>query len=92
MTKLSKKMTTDGMTDLVNHTNVFLDEKRQTDQRIATAKANATNVQATQRANKKKTAKKKKVVGSLRPVRPNRHEIAVRRWYRPMCVGTVRCW
>ena len=56
VTKLSTKMTTDGMTDLVNHTNVFLDEKRQADKRIATAKANASNVQATQRANKKKIA------------------------------------
>ncbi|CAM9934099.1 unnamed protein product, partial [Laminaria digitata] len=60
VTKLSPKMTTDGVTDLVNHTNVFLEEKKEADQRIATAKANVSNVQATQRANKKKTAKKKK--------------------------------
>ena len=52
VTKLSTKMTMDGMTDLVNHTNVFLDEKRQADKRIATAKANASNVQATQRADR----------------------------------------
>lgn len=65
VTKLSSKMTTDGVTDLVNHTNVFLEEKKEADKRIATAKANASNVQATQRANKKKTAKKKKVRGML---------------------------
>ena len=87
VTKLSTKMTTDGMTDLVNHTNVFLDEKRQADKRIATAKANASNVQATQRANKKKIAKKK----VRRALRLGRHEIAVRRWCRQLCVGTVPC-
>ena len=87
VTKLSTKMTTDGMTDLVNHTNVFLDEKRQADKRIATAKANASNVQATQRANKKKIAKKK----VRRALRLGRYEIAVRTWCRQLCVGTVPC-
>lgn len=61
ITKLSSKMTTDGMTDVVNHITVFRDEKRTAEERIATAKANASNVQAKQRANKKKLAKQKKV-------------------------------
>lgn len=61
ITKLSSKMTTDGMTDVANHITVFRDEKRKTEERIATAKANASNVQAKQRANKKKLAKQKKV-------------------------------
>ncbi|CAM9167343.1 unnamed protein product [Ascophyllum nodosum] len=60
VTKLSVKMTADGMTDVINHIAVFRDEKRKAEERIATAKANASNVQAKQRANKKKSAKQKK--------------------------------
>ncbi|CBJ33014.1 expressed unknown protein [Ectocarpus siliculosus] len=60
VTKLSPKMTADGLTDLVNHTTMFRDEKRQAEERIASAKANKTNVIANQRANKKKSIKKKK--------------------------------
>lgn len=59
-------MTTDGLTDLVNHTTMFRDEKRDAEKRIETAKANAVNIQANQRANKKKIAKKKKVSVSSR--------------------------
>lgn len=57
-------MTADGLTDLINHTTLFRDEKREAEQRIATAKANASNTQAIQRANKKKNAKKKQVAVS----------------------------
>ncbi|CAM9655845.1 unnamed protein product, partial [Ectocarpus fasciculatus] len=60
VTKLSSKMTADGLSDLVNHTTMFRDEKRQAEERIASAKANKTNVIANQRANKKKSIKKKK--------------------------------
>lgn len=61
VTKLSgKAMTTDGLTDVVNHTTMFRDEKREAEKRIETAKANVVNIQANQRANKKKIAKKKK--------------------------------
>lgn len=60
VSKLANKMTTDGLTDLVNHTTMFRNDKRDAEERISSAKANAMNVQATQRANKKKTAKKKK--------------------------------
>lgn len=61
VSKLSENMTTDGLTDLVNHATMFRDEKRAAEERIADAKANVSNTQATQRANKKKSAKKKKV-------------------------------
>lgn len=61
VTKLSAKMTADGLSDVTNHTTMFRDEKRQAEERIATAKANKTNVIANQRANKKKSIKKKKV-------------------------------
>lgn len=61
VSKLSVKMSADGLTDLTNHATMFRDDKRQAEERIAAAKANASNVQATQRANKKKSAKKKKV-------------------------------
>lgn len=60
VSKLATKMTTDGLTDLTNHVTMFRDEKREADERIAASKANASNVQANQRANKKKSAKKKK--------------------------------
>lgn len=53
-------MTADGLSDLTNHTIMFRDEKRVAEERIATAKANKTNVIANQRANKKKSIKKKK--------------------------------
>lgn len=61
VSKLSEDMTTDGLTDLINHATMFRDEKHAAEERIANAKANVTNTQATQRANKKKSAKKKKV-------------------------------
>eukprot|EP00752_Nemacystus_decipiens_P009467 g8465.t1 len=60
VTKLSAKMTADGLTDVTNHTIMFRDEKREAEERIAKAKANKTNVIANQRANKKKSIKKKK--------------------------------
>ncbi|CAN0418464.1 unnamed protein product [Pylaiella littoralis] len=60
VSKLSTKMTADGLSDLTNHTIMFRDEKRVAEERIATAKANKTNVIANQRANKKKSIKKKK--------------------------------
>lgn len=61
VSKTSAKMTVDGMSDLISHTTMFRDEKRVAEERIATAKANKTNVIANQRANKKKSIKKKKV-------------------------------
>lgn len=66
-------MTADGLTDVVNHTTMFRDEKRQAEDRISAAKANQTNVIANQRANKKKSIKKKKVRSHVRvrvPVPP----------------------
>ncbi|CAM9648000.1 unnamed protein product [Scytosiphon promiscuus] len=54
VSKTSAKMTVDGLSDLTNHTIMFRDEKREAEERIATAKANKTNVIANQRANKKK--------------------------------------
>lgn len=60
VSKLADKMTSSSLTDLINHTTVFRNEKRDAEQRIASAKANASNVQANQRANKKKSAQKQK--------------------------------
>lgn len=88
VTRLGGKLTTNSLTDLIGHTTLFRDKKRETEERISSAKANASNVQANQRANKKKSAKIKKVgLSSLRAIALCR--VLFRRacpWYETLCL------